>query len=258
MTFELSSEQQGLQSRCRAFAAEHLTPIADAVDRDASIPSALRVALEHMQLLHAKTPAIDLVVMIEELARVSAAVAAAAALGACELSDAAWVNRADTESAGLRGVGPFDEQLRTLSRDAVARARVALAAVAVGIGHAALDEALAFMRASGDRPNGNPDERPHWVLADAAAELDGARLLTQKAAQAIDRGEGQADASLAKAFAADVAQRAVDAALRILGPVAYRRGTVTERLTRDARAIALVGGTGEEQRALVADLTFPV
>lgn len=258
MTFELSSEQQTLRTRAKALAAEQIAPAAEAIDRDAAISSGLRTELESARLLHAQTRATDVAVVIEEWATASAAVAAAAGL-ACtgEVSKAVWVERADADAPGLRGLGAIDGHAGTLSAASVARARLVLAAVAIGIGRAALEEALAFMRASGDRPSGSPDERPHWILADAAAELDGARLLTQKAAQAVDRGEGQADASLAKVFAADVAQRTVDAALRILGPGGYRRGTLAERLTRDARAIALVGGTGEEQRAFVADLTLP-
>jgi alkylation response protein AidB-like acyl-CoA dehydrogenase len=235
MTFELSSEQQSLQARARALAAEHIRPVAEAIDRDAAIAANLLAEIERAKLVHAS-------------AGVAYASGAAGAL---------WTEGGDAQLPGLRGLGALDEQLRTLAPAAVTRVRIVLAAVAVGIGRAALDEALAAMRASGDRPSGDPDERPHWVLADAATEVDAARLLTQKAAQALDRGQGEAEASLAKVFAADVAGRAVEAALRILGPGGYRRGTVTERLTRDARAIALLGGTAEEQRAIVADLTLP-
>lgn len=258
MTFELSPEQHALQSRARALAAEQIAPVAAAIDRDAAISSGLRAALEGAQLLSARTAMTDAVAVIEEWATASAAVAAAAGLAVDEaLGKAVWIGGGNAEAAGLRGLGAIDEQMGALSPEGLARARVVLATVGIGIGRAALEEALSFMRASGDRPSGSPDERPHWVLADAAAELDGARLLTQKAARAVDKGDGRAEASLAKAFAADVAQRTVDAALRILGPAGYRRGMVLERLTRDARAIGLVGGTGEEHRAFVADLTLP-
>lgn len=255
MTFELSSEQQALQARARTAAAEHIRPVADAIDRDGAIANSLRTEIERANLVHAQTSASDVALVVEEWACASAAVAAAAGIASAS-GAAGWSAGADAQLPGLRGLGPIDEHLRTLSKAAVTRVRIVLAAVAVGIGRAALDEALAAMRASGDRPSGDADERPHWVLADAATEVDAARLLTQTAAQALDRGQGQAEASLAKVFAADVAERAVAAALRILGPTGYRLGTVTERLTRDARAIALLGGTAEEQRAIVADLTL--
>jgi alkylation response protein AidB-like acyl-CoA dehydrogenase len=258
MTFELSSEQHELQTRARTLAVERIAPLADSIDRDGVIAPDLRGELERAELVSTHTSATDAIVAVEEWATASAAVAAAAGLASTgELARFVWVDQPGSDSPGLRGLGDIDEAFKTLPADAAARSRVVLAAVAVGIGRAALEEALAFMRAAGDRPSGDPDERPHWILADAAAELDGARLLTQKAAQAVDRGQGRADASLAKVFAADLAERAVDAAVRILGPAGYRRGSRLERLTRDARAIALVGGTGEEHRALVADLTLP-
>jgi alkylation response protein AidB-like acyl-CoA dehydrogenase len=258
MTFELSSEQQSLQARARALAGEHIRPVAEAIDRDAAIAANLLAEIERAKLVHAQTSVADAVLVIEEWASASAAVATSAGVAyASGAAGALWTEGGDAQLPGLRGLGALDEQLRTLAPAAVTRVRIVLAAVAVGIGRAALDEALAAMRASGDRPSGDPDERPHWVLADAATEVDAARLLTQKAAQALDKGQGEAEASLAKVFAADVAGRAVEAALRILGPPGYRRGTVTERLTRDARAIALLGGTAEEQRAIVADLTLP-
>lgn len=258
MTFELSSAQHALQSGARTLATDHIRPAAEAIDRDGTIPAGLRTTIEQARLVRAETSASDAMLVIEEWATASAAVAAATGLAyASGAAGAEWTEGADAQLPGLRGLGAIDERLRTLSPAGVTRARIVLAAVAVGIGRAALEEALAAMRASGDRPSGDAGERPHWVLADAATEVDAARLLTQKAAQALDTGHGQADASLAKVFAADAAGRAVEAALRTLGPAGYRRGTVTERLTRDARAIALVGGTGEEHRAFVADVTLP-
>lgn len=259
MTFELSPDQQALQASAHTFAAEHIVPAAGAIDRDGVIPQALLASIEQRGLVTAQTPASLAIVAIEEWATASAAVSAAAGLAyGVESAASAASAEADAQLPGLRGLGAIDALLQSLAPAGVTRARLVLAAVAVGIGRAALDEALSAMRASGDRPSGDAGERPHWVLADAATEVEAARLLTQKAAQALDRGDGHAEASLAKAFAADVAQRAVEAALRILGPAGYRRGTVSERLTRDAQAMALLGGTSEEQRGIVADATLPI
>lgn len=242
MTFELSSEQLELQARARAV-SQHLVPLAATVDQDAAIPADLNLGL----LLGANASPLDLIVVVEELASVSAAVAAAVGLGS------PTPPAASEEWPGLRGLG----EVAVASPDGAARQALVLAAVAVGIGRAAIEHAVAEMRASGDRPSGNADDRPHWVLADAATEVEGARLLTMKAAQGVAAGNGLADARLAKLFAAEVAGRAVDAALRILGPAGYRRGTVLERLTRDARTVALLGGTAETDRASVADATLP-
>jgi alkylation response protein AidB-like acyl-CoA dehydrogenase len=247
MTFELSSEEQALQTRARAVAAEHIAPIAATVDANAAIPDVSAVR----DLVRGTRTPIEMVVVIEELAATSAAVAAAVALDVVGLSGAA--TDADPQRVGLRGLGAVDAPLSSLPGPGTARAQLALAAVALGIGRAAVDEALAMMRAAGDRPGGNADERPHWMLSDTATELEGARLLTLKAAQA----DGDADARLAKVFAAEVAERAVAAAARILGPDGYRRGAVIERLARDARAITMLGGTPDTDRALVADATLP-
>lgn len=258
MTFELSAEQKALQARARALAVEQIAPAASSVDLEATIPHALRASIEQAGIANTQTSASDLALVIEELATASAAVSASAGLAAISTaSDAVWNSSADPALPGLRGLGAIDALIAALPPNAIAKARLIFAAVAVGIGRAALDEALHVMRASGDRATGDADERPHWVLSDAATELEAARLLTHRAAQAIDAGDGAADASLAKVFGADVAGRAVEAALRILGPTGYRLGTITERLSRDARAIALLGGTAEEQRAIVADATLP-
>jgi alkylation response protein AidB-like acyl-CoA dehydrogenase len=258
MTFELSADETALQASAKAVAAEHILPRAASIDQDGTIPQSVRAAIEQAGIVTDQISAANLALMVEEWATASAAVAAVAGLAAVgPKGDAVWSSSADVTLPGLRGLGAIDTLIAALAPAAVPKARVVLAAVAVGIGRAALDEALSVMRAAGDRAGGNADERPHWVLADAATEVEAARLLTHKAAQAIDAGDGQAAASLAKVFAADVAGRAVEAALRILGPQGYRRGTVTERLSRDARAIALLGGTAEEQRAIVADATLP-
>lgn len=251
MTFELSTEQQALQTRARAVAAEQIAPIAAAVDANAAIPATLNLG----DLLSASRTPLETVVVIEELAVASAAVVVAIGLQTAGVDSA--VAGADPQRAGLRGLGAIDAELQTLPAAGAARAQLVLAAVAVGIGRAAVDEALATMRAAGDRPGGNADERPHWILADTATEIEGARLLTLKAAQAVERGVGQADARLAKVFAAEIAERAVAAAVRMLGPEGYRRGTVIERLARDARAITMLGGTPDTDRAIVADATLP-
>jgi alkylation response protein AidB-like acyl-CoA dehydrogenase len=258
MTFELSADEKALQARATALATEHILPRAASIDQDGAVPQSVRTAIEQAGIVIQQSSAADLALVIEEWATASGAVATVAGLAAVSpKGDDVWGSGADVTLPGLRGVGAIDALIAALTPAGVTRARVVLAAVAVGIGRAALDEALTVMRAAGDRAGGNADERPHWVLADAATEVEAARLLTHQAAQAIDAGDGKAEASLAKVFAADVAERAVEAALRVLGPDGYRRGTVTERLTRDARAIQLLGGTSEEQRAIVADLTLP-
>jgi len=117
------------------------------------------------------------------------------------------------------------------------RARLIAAAAALGIGRAAVAHALAFMKTKDVKPG--PDATvPHWAFADGATEVEAARLLTYSAAQAVDRGES-ADTLVARVldFAARAAQQAVDAAIRIEGAPGYTKGSLLDRLSRDARTL---------------------
>ena len=120
------------------------------------------------------------------------------------------------------------------------RARLIAAAAALGIGRAAVTHALSFMKAQNVKAG--PDTTvPHWAFADGATEVEAARLLTYSAAQAVDRGE-QAETLVARVldFAARAAQQAVDAAIRVEGAAGYSKGSLLERLARDARTLQVV------------------
>ena len=96
--------------------------------------------------------------------------------------------------------------------------RVAIAAQALGVGTAALDEALAHARRreAFGQPIGNY-QSIQWMLADMATELDAARMLTLKAADARPReGRVTLEAAMAKLYASEAAHRAADKAMQIL------------------------------------------
>jgi alkylation response protein AidB-like acyl-CoA dehydrogenase len=131
----------------------------------------------------------------------------------------------------------------------VAAGRAINAAVAIGVGRAALDEALAASRAR----NTQVPQSVQFMLADMSTELDAAWLLTLKAAGAVDEGRVAAEASMAGVQAVDAARRATDAAVTIIGPAAVTRGARPERLMRDARAIQWFMGTPDAQRSTVAE-----
>ena len=120
------------------------------------------------------------------------------------------------------------------------RARLIAAAVALGVGRAAIAHTLASMKKAGVTPG--PDETaPHWAVADGATEVGAARMLTYQAAQLLDRGE-EADDAIARAhiFAANAAARAVEAALRIVGAAGFTRGGLLDHLSRDARTLQVI------------------
>jgi butyryl-CoA dehydrogenase len=133
-------------------------------------------------------------------------------------------------------------------------ARVATGALAIGIGQAAFAEVLAHARRL--RPDGTAFGRQQavrWTLADAATDLDAARLLVLKAAAARDQQDRcTLEASMAKLAAAEAAQRAADRAMQLLALAAYERGSTAERLLRDARAAEICQGTSAVQRMIIA------
>ena len=176
------------------------------------------------------------------------------------------------ESLGVRGLGCMDLEFTNVSVGADALlgnsgegfrlamwaldgGRVAIAAQALGVGTAALDEALTHAKArhAFGQPIANY-QAVQWMLADMATELDGARMLTWKAADSRQRqARPTLDASMAKLFASEAAHRAADKAMQILASKGYRRGSVVERLFRDVRATEIYQGTSEVQRMVIAE-----
>ncbi|HEU5287025.1 MAG TPA: acyl-CoA dehydrogenase family protein, partial [Candidatus Limnocylindria bacterium] len=174
------------------------------------------------------------------------------------------------DSLGVRGLGCMDLELVNVRVDADALlgapgdgfkiamwaldgGRVAIAAQALGVGQAALEEALEYAktREAFGQPIGNY-QAIQWMLADMATELDAARMLTLKAASLVP-GDVTLEAAMAKLYASEAAHRAADKAMQILASKGYRRGSVAERLFRDVRATEIYQGTSEVQRMVIAE-----
>jgi butyryl-CoA dehydrogenase len=177
---------------------------------------------------------------------------------------------ARADSLGVRGLGCMDLDLDVevgddqvlghvdqgfrLAMWALQGGRIAIAAQALGIGEAALDEAIAYAkrREQFGQPIANY-QAVQWMVADMATELAAARMLTLKAAAAKDRQErSTVEASMAKLAASEAAHKAADKAMQILASAGYRRGSVVERLFRDVRATEIYQGTSEAQRMIIA------
>ena len=178
------------------------------------------------------------------------------------------VARAD--SLGVRGLGCMDLELDVQAGDdhvfgavdqgfhaamwALQGGRVAIASQALGIGEAAIAEAVMFAkeRHAFGQPIANY-QAIQWMLADMATELEAARMLTWKAADLKERQERiTLEASMAKLAASEAAHKAADRAMQILASAGYRRGSVVERLLRDVRATEIYQGTSEAQRMIIA------
>ena len=132
--------------------------------------------------------------------------------------------------------------------------RIGIAAQSVGVGRAALDRALAYGR---DRKQfGRPVtsfEMVSFPLATARADIDAARLLTHRAAWRRDRGlPFTREASMAKLFASEAAQRVTYAAVQTFGGYGFMREYEIERYARDVRATTIYEGTSEVQRMVIA------
>lgn len=176
------------------------------------------------------------------------------------------------DSLGVRGLGCMDLQLEDVQVSAEALlggpgdgfqvamwaldgGRIAIAAQALGVGQAALDAALAH--AKHHEAFGQPIanfQAIQWMLADSATELDAARMLTLKAADARARRERPTlEAAMAKLSASEAAHRAADRAMQIHASHGYQRGSVVERLFRDVRAAEIYQGTSEVQRMVIAE-----
>ena len=122
--------------------------------------------------------------------------------------------------------------------------RINIAARAVGVAQAALEEA-------GHAALGLPEASP--ALASIALRVEGARLLTYWAAGMKDRGERcDLEAGMAKLYASESAQEAATDALRILGRPGVATSGAAERLYRDTPLMVIGEGTNEIQRTIIA------
>jgi len=132
--------------------------------------------------------------------------------------------------------------------------RIGIAAQAVGIGQAALDESVKYAkeRVAFGGPISNR-EAIQWMIADTATEVAAARCLTYRAAAKKDEGDNiTLEAAQAKLYASEMAHRATHRAVQIHGGYGYTKDFPVERLYRDARVTEIYEGTSEIQRLVVA------
>jgi len=149
---------------------------------------------------------------------------------------------------GERGKGFYD------AMKVLEAGRIGIAAMAVGLGRAALEFAAkyALQREQFGRPIAEFQAVAH-KLADMATQLEAARLLYLKAADLRDAGKpfGLA-AAQAKLFASEVGVQVCDEAIQILGGYGYIKEYPVERYWRDARLTRIGEGTSEVLRIVIA------
>jgi butyryl-CoA dehydrogenase len=132
--------------------------------------------------------------------------------------------------------------------------RIGIAAQALGIAQAALEAAVRYAgeREQFDRKIGEFDAIRE-MLANAAIEVDTARLLVYQAAWLRDQGRPHVkEASLAKWHASEAASRCANWAIQVHGGYGYLTEFIVERLLRDAKITEIYEGTTEVQKMVVA------
>ncbi len=134
------------------------------------------------------------------------------------------------------------------------KSRPVVAAMAVGLARRALEESVAYAktRQAFGAAIGQHQAVGH-LLADMAMNVEAARLLAWRAAWAADQGRPNTQlAAFAKAFAADSAMQAATDAVQVFGGYGYIKGSVVEKLMRDAKVLQIYEGTSQIQRNIIA------
>ncbi|WP_394176587.1 acyl-CoA dehydrogenase family protein [Thalassotalea litorea] len=136
----------------------------------------------------------------------------------------------------------------------LAGGRIGIGSLALGVGLAALDYAKTFIqeRQQFDQPLAK-FQGLQWMLADRYTDMEAARMLLMQAASLKEQGQSFAtQASMAKLFASEKANKACYDALQLLGGAGYIKEYPLERFARDVRITSIYEGTSEIQRIVIA------
>jgi alkylation response protein AidB-like acyl-CoA dehydrogenase len=168
-------------------------------------------------------------------------------------SSTATVSFDDCRVPGSAVLGEVNQGYRIATLE-LAGGRIGIGSLALGIGLAAMDVARAY---SVEREQfGQPISRfqaIQWMLADHYTELEAARLLLLNAAFLKENERSFAkQASMAKLYASEAANRACYSALQIMGGLGYTEELPLERYARDVRVTSIYEGTSEIQRMIIA------
>jgi alkylation response protein AidB-like acyl-CoA dehydrogenase len=132
--------------------------------------------------------------------------------------------------------------------------RISIGALAVGLAHSAYEEALNYARQREAFGKAISEfQAIQWMLADAATEIQAARLMVYHAAGLKGMGlTFTKEAAMAKLFATEMAERVCRNAIQIHGGYGYSRDFLVELTYRDVRLMTIGEGTSEIQRLVIA------
>jgi len=136
----------------------------------------------------------------------------------------------------------------------LAGGRIGIGSLGLGVGLAAMDHATRYAaERSQFGQKISSFQAIQWMVADAYTELEAARLLLMNAAFRKDQRKSFAkEASMAKLYATEAANRACYSAIQMLGGYGYTRDFPVERYARDARITSIYEGTSEIQRLVIS------
>jgi len=132
--------------------------------------------------------------------------------------------------------------------------RISIAALALGMARGAFEAALRYAkeRHQFGQPIGS-FQAIQFMLAEMAARIDAASLLTYRAAWMKDQGEKTTmESAMAKLFASEIGCWVVDRALQVFGGYGYIKDFPAEKYFRDMRLCTIGEGTSEIQRLVIA------
>ncbi len=142
-----------------------------------------------------------------------------------------------------------------IARTTLDGSRIGIAAEAVGITQAALDESIKYskQRVQFEKPIAE-FEAIQAMIANMAIEVQAARLLTYQAAWCYDQGlPYSSQAAIAKLFASETASRQTNRAVQVHGGIGYAKGSKVERLYRDVIIWMSYDGTTDVMRKVIAE-----
>ncbi|MCI5161974.1 MAG: acyl-CoA dehydrogenase, partial [Candidatus Electrothrix sp. AX5] len=132
--------------------------------------------------------------------------------------------------------------------------RPSVAALAVGLGQAALDEAVVYakQRVQFDKPIISFQAVQH-MLADMAIQVEAARSLVYGTARHIDAHpkDMSKSSSMCKVFATDMAMKVTTDAVQVMGGYGYMKEYPVEKMMRDAKILQIYEGTNQIQRNVI-------
>jgi len=159
----------------------------------------------------------------------------------------------DAPVAADRLLGPEGDGLK-IALSSLSSGRLGIAACAVGLAQAALDEAVAYAKQRTQFGKPIIDfQGVEFLLADMAAAVESSRATYIEAARRRDRGlPFQRQASIAKLVATDAAMKVTTDAVQVLGGAGYTKDFPVERYMREAKVPQIFEGTNQIQRMVIA------